>query len=256
MFEEAHANPGNASGSATEHGTGGNATEHAALASDIKDSRGSATEQPIVSAECSHSAHNMDVDNMAGHATEQPAASTECSHIAYDADTEAARHATEQPCAITEYERSIENQAPVHRPQSRYLVSVYTLNPARRPDAHTVCCIMLFKGCLSNDDLRAYIEEHIATSNAPQLHTLCGEEAMYTMNFATLASSVPLPALCQQLRAYCNRPTATRFQRPLLDGAGDTVGFLSLEAAQWQHTHDVAMRLGEQCKADLARLFR
>ncbi len=44
MFQEARAKQGNASGTAAEHATGGNATEHAASAADIKDSRGPATD--------------------------------------------------------------------------------------------------------------------------------------------------------------------------------------------------------------------
>ena len=47
MFQEACAKQGNASGTATEHATGGNATEHAASAADIKDSRGHATERAL-----------------------------------------------------------------------------------------------------------------------------------------------------------------------------------------------------------------
>ena len=47
MFQEARAKQGNASGTAAEHATGGNATEHAASAADIKDSRGHATERAL-----------------------------------------------------------------------------------------------------------------------------------------------------------------------------------------------------------------
>ena len=44
MFQEARAKRRNASGTAAEHATGGNATKHAASAADIKDSRGPATD--------------------------------------------------------------------------------------------------------------------------------------------------------------------------------------------------------------------
>ena len=124
------------------------------------------------------------------------------------------------------------------RAATRYLVSVYALNPARRPDAHRVVCIMLHKGLLSDDGLRAFIEQHINTAIAPVL-ALGPDECMQTMNCAIRTSAVPLPALYEQLRDYCNRSEAIRFQEPLLDGAGYTIGVLSLEPNQWQHTCDV-----------------
>ena len=130
------------------------------------------------------------------------------------------------------------------RAATRYLVSVYALNPARRPDAHTVVCIMLYKGLLRDDGLRAFIEEHINTAIAPVL-ALGPDELMQTMNCAIRTSAVPLPALCEQLRDYCNRSEAIRFQEPLLDGAGYTIGVLSLEPNQWQHTYDVRNMLAE-----------
>ena len=139
-------------------------------------------------------------------------------------------HAPEQPAA--------------DRAATRYLVTVYSLNPARRPDAHTVVCIMLYKGLLSDDGLRAFIEEHINTAIVPVL-TLGSDEAMQTMNIVIRSPAQPLPALCQQLRDYCSRPQATRFQEPLLDGAGYTIGFLSLTPHQWEHTREIAWKLGE-----------
>ena len=137
-------------------------------------------------------------------------------------------HAAEQPTA--------------DRAATRYLVTVYSLNPARRPDAHTVVCIMLYKGPLSDDGLRAFIEEHINTAIVAVL-TLGSDEAMQTMNFVIRTPGQPLPALCEQLRHYCSRPQATRFQESLLDGAGYTIGLLSLEPDQWQHTCDVRDKL-------------
>ena len=159
-----------------------------------------------------------------GSATEQATDSTKCRH------DKMIGHAAEQPAA--------------DRAATRYLVTVYSLNPARRPDAHTVVCIMLYKGLLRDDGLRAFIEQHINTAIVPEL-TLGPDESMQTMNFVTRTPAQPLPALCEQLRDYCSRPQATRFQEPLLDGAGYTIGVLSLEPDQWQHTCDVRDMLAE-----------
>ena len=139
-------------------------------------------------------------------------------------------HAAEQPTA--------------DRAATRHLVTIYSLNPARRPDAHKVVCIMLYKGLLRDDGLRAFIEEHINTAIVPVL-TLGSDEAMQTMNIVIRSPAQPLPALCQQLRDYCSRPQATRFQEPLLDCSGCTIGVLSLEPDQWQHTCDVTNMLAE-----------
>ena len=71
------------------------------------------------------------------------------------------------------------------------------------------------------------------------------DEHLQTYNFVIRTSAVPLPALCQQLRDYCSRPQATRFQEPLLDGAGYTIGFLSLTPHDWEHTREITDKLGE-----------
>ena len=139
-------------------------------------------------------------------------------------------HASEQPTA--------------DRAATRHLVTIYSLNPAQRPDAHTVVCIMLHKGMLTDDDLRAFIEQHINTATAPEL-ALGPDELMQTMSCAILTSAVPLPALYEQLRDYCNGSQAIRFQEPLLDGAGYTIGFLSMGPADWEHTREIAWKLGE-----------
>jgi hypothetical protein len=137
---------------------------------------------------------------------------------------------------------------------TRYLVSVYTLNRECRPEVNAITCIMLFKGSLCDEDLRAFIEEHIATAAAPELDLRGEEELMHTINFATLTTllggATRLPALCDQMRSFTIGPAASRFERPLLDGAGYTVGFLSLEPGQWQHTNDVARRLCERIQRD------
>ena len=139
-------------------------------------------------------------------------------------------HAAEQPAA--------------DRAATRYLVTVYSLNPARRPDAHTVVCIMLYKGLLRDDGLRAFIETHINTAIVPVL-PLGPDESMQTMNFVIQTPAQPLPALCEQLRDYCLGVQAIRFQEPLLDGAGNIIGVLALSPNQWQHTRDVKNRLAE-----------
>lgn len=140
-------------------------------------------------------------------------------------------HAAEQPTA--------------DRAATRHLVTIYSLNPARRPDAHTVLCIMLHKGLLTDDDLRAFIEQHINTAIVPELPELPDFGYLQTMNFAIRTSAIPLPALCEQLRDYCSRPQATRFQEPLLDGAGYTIGFLSMTPHDWEHTREITDKLGE-----------
>ena len=132
---------------------------------------------------------------------------------------------------------------------TRYLVSVYALNPARRPDAHIVVCIMLHKGLLSDDGLRAFIEQHINTATAPEL-ALGPDELMQTMSCAILTSACVMPALYQQLRDYCNGSQAIRFQEPLLDGAGYTIGFLSMGPADWEHTREIADKLAEALQRD------
>ena len=140
-------------------------------------------------------------------------------------------HAAEQPTA--------------DRAATRHLVTIYSLNPARRPDAHTVVCIMLHKGLLTDDDLRAFIEQHINTAIPPNMRSFLGpDEHLRTYNFAIRTSS-GMPALCEQLRDYCSRPEATRFQEPLLDGAGYTIGFLSMTPRDWEHTREITDKLGE-----------
>ena len=157
-------------------------------------------------------------------ATEQITDPTKCRH------DKMIGHAAEQPAA--------------DRAATRYLVTVYSLNPARRPDAHTVVCIMLHKGLLRDDGLRAFIEQHINTAILPVL-TFGPDECMQTMNFVIHTPAQPLPTLCEQLRDYCSRPQATRFQEPLLDGAGYTIGFLSLGPEDWEHTREIADKLAE-----------
>ena len=133
---------------------------------------------------------------------------------------------------------------PAAEQPTRHLVTIYSLNPARRPDAHTVLCIMLHKGLLTDDDLRAFIEQHINTAILPE-RTIGPDEHLQTYNFAIRTAAVPLPALCEQLRDLCSRPQATRFQEPLLDGAGYTIGFLSMTPHGWEHTREITDKLGE-----------
>ena len=103
---------------------------------------------------------------------------------------------------------------------------------------------MMYKGLLRDETLRAFIEDHIQTAIPPVL-ALGPGESMETMNFVIRTPAQPLPALCEQLRDYCSRPQANRFQEPLLDGAGYTIGVLSLDPNQWQHTCDVRNMLAE-----------
>jgi len=103
---------------------------------------------------------------------------------------------------------------------------------------------MLHRGLLSDDGLRPFIEQHIDTAIVPE-RTFGSEELMQTMSFIVPTPAQSMPPLCEQLRLYCNSSRATRFQEPLLDGAGYTIGFLALEPDQWQHVRDVSTRLGE-----------
>ena len=135
-------------------------------------------------------------------------------------------------------------QPTADRAATRHLLTIYSLNPARRPDAHTVLCIMLHKGLLTDDDLRAFIEQHINTAIVPE-GTIGPDEHLHTYNFVIRTSASPLPALCEQLRDYCSRPQATRFQEPLLDGAGYTIGFLSMTQHDWEHSREITDKLGE-----------
>ena len=162
-------------------------------------------------------------------ATEQVTDPTKCRHV------KMIGHAAEQPAA--------------DRAATRYLVTVYSLNPARRPDAHTVVCIMMYKGLLRDETLRAFIEDHIHTAIPPVL-ALGPGESMETMNFVIRTPAQPLPALCEQLRDYCSGPQAIRFQEPLLDGAGYTIGFLSMGPADWEHTREIADKLAEALQRD------
>ena len=169
-----------------------------------------------------------------------------CYSLAADAENDSATEQVTDPtkCRRDKMIGHAAEQPAADPADTRYLVTVYSLNPARRPDAHTVVCIMLYKGLLRDDGLRAFIEEHINTAIVPVL-TLGPDESMETMNFVIRTPAQPLPALCEQLRDYCSRPQATRFQEPLLDGAGYTIGVLSLEPDQWQHTCDVRNMLAE-----------
>ena len=154
---------------------------------------------------------------------------------------------------------------------TRYLVSVYALDPvwtsthwmqpaAAPPEVNTITCIMLYKGCMSDNDLRSFIESHIMVGGSPPVLTFRrDEETMQTSNFVTLrrpdGGTTPLPAICEQLRGLINghdlRWPAFNFgDSPLLDAAGHTVGVLSLELAQWQHTCDVVTALGARLIID------
>ena len=193
------------------------ATEHANV-NNTEPHEGDATERAAHAASMQFQCYPLTASAENRSATEQATDPTKCRH------DKMSEHAAEQPAA--------------DRAATRYVVTVYSLNPARRPDAHTVVCIMLYKGLLSDDSLRAFIEEHINTAIPPVL-TLGSDEAMQTMNIVTHSPAQPLPALCQQLRDYCSRPQATRFQESLLDGAGYTIGLLFLKPDEWQHTCDV-----------------
>ena len=68
---------------------------------------------------------------------------------------------------------------------------------------------MLHKGLLSDDDLRAFIQQHIETGIVPEL-ILSSDEFMQTMNCVTpsTARETRVPALFKQLLEYCTRPQA------------------------------------------------
>ena len=180
-----------------------------------------------------------------GSATERPFGSTVSEDTATEHAPPPARYhtGTERPTPPTP-----------ERPGTRYLASIYSLNPTCRPEVHRVVCIMLVKAVVSDGDLRAFIEQHIATAIAPCFRSCCSSAAddseIYTTNFAIPESTQPLPMLCQQLLDYCSCPAATRFQDPLLDGAGYAVGFLSLRPWEFTHTFDVVRMLGDAIHFD------
>ena len=109
---------------------------------------------------------------------------------------------------------------------------------------------MLYKGRLRDDGIRAFIEQHIDSAINPDL-TLSNDEVMETMNFVIPTPTQPKPALIDQLRDFCSRPQAIRFQNPLMDGAGYIIGILSLKPDEWQHVRDVTTKLGEAVLREL-----
>jgi len=132
------------------------------------------------------------------------------------------------------------------QPGTRYLVSIYSLNPAYEPDGRDIICIMSFKGMLSDEGLWAFIIEHISTATPPELK-LGPREEMHAMMFLAPTSGTRLPAVCGRLRCRCNSPAATRFGHPLIhgnmSGYWDTIGFLALEHDEWQQTRSDVNRL-------------
>ena len=145
-------------------------------------------------------------------------------------------HATEHPHSTADHL------------ETRYFASASTLNPAHRPEMRAVVCILLAKAIISDKELRAFIEEHIETDVVPQVNW----EFCETNNFALPTLVTIMPKLCEQLLDYCSRPDAAVFEQPLLDGAGNMVGFLLLQPSQWQHTLDVTQKLGERMRPDMA----
>jgi len=132
------------------------------------------------------------------------------------------------------------------QPGTRYLVSIYSLNPAYEPDARDTICIMSFKGLLSDEGLWAFIIEHISTATPPELK-LGPREEMHAMMFLAPTSGTRLPAVCGRLRCRCDSPAATRFGHPLIEGnmSGywSTIGFLALKHDEWQQTRSDVNKL-------------
>jgi len=132
------------------------------------------------------------------------------------------------------------------QPGTRYLVSIYSLNPAYEPDGRDTICIMSFKGLLSDEGLWAFIIEHISTATPPELK-LGPREEMHAMMFLAPTSGTRLPAVCGRLRCRCGSPAATRFGHPLLEGnmSGywSTIGFLALKHDEWQQTRSDVNKL-------------
>ena len=141
-------------------------------------------------------------------------------------------------------------------PCYRYLCSIYSLNPLRRPDMHRVVCLLLAKTRICDDELRAFIAQHIDTADVPDWYHLSNDTEhadVQTMNFALPLASYPMPALLTQLFDYCSRSPAIPFAQPLIDGTGVDVRFLSLEPSQWQETLEVGTKLGNSILTDSSR---
>jgi hypothetical protein len=128
--------------------------------------------------------------------------------------------------------------------------SIYALNPRARPEMHRIICIMLGKGPLTDNQLRALISQHIDTADVPQ----CAQDdvRMLTVNFAFRHHTDVLPELLRQLMDFCSRPSAIRFDEPIIDGTGASIGFLVLSHVNWQQTLDVTMALAHRIDEDAA----
>ncbi len=197
---------------------------------------------------------------LAESATERPFVSTVSEDTATEHAPPSARYvllaerATERPTESNDIGTERPTTPTPDQPGTRYLASIYSLNPTRRPEVHRVVCIMLLKAVVSDGDLKAFIAQHIATAIAPCFRSCCssatGDSEMSITNFAIPESTQPLPMVCRQLLDYCSRPAARRFHEPLLDGAGYTVGFLSLRPWEWQHTVDVVSMRSERLRAE------
>jgi len=118
---------------------------------------------------------------------------------------------------------------------------------------------MLARGPLPDNQLRAFVSQHIETADVP--HELLTQEDvdMYTMNFAFEHQPSGLclpddnfmgPHLLRQLMDFCSRPWATSFEEPIVDGTGARVRFLSLDHMDWQHTLEVTLALGHRIRED------
>ena len=149
-----------------------------------------------------------------------------------------------------QYRKSVPTSTKGSQPGTRYVVSIYSLCPAHQPDARDIICIMSFKGMLSDEGLRAFIIEHIRTATPPELK-LGPREEMHAMMFLAPTSDPRLPAfsVCERLRCFCDCPTATRFEHPLIDGNmtgyWKTIGFVSLKHGEWQKTRADVHRLSK-----------
>ena len=168
--------------------------------------------------------------------------------IAYSSVTSMTRSTSSRSSGATEHTGDKSRAA---SPRVRYLCSTYTLDPSGRPEMNRVICLLLTRTRATDNEVRAFISQHIETGQIPEWpHSLEGNDVMITRNFAYVSAEFPNAALLDQLIDYCCGSEAIRFDDPLRDGNGASVGMLDLRKDQWQQTLDVSNALCDAMFAD------
>ena len=114
-----------------------------------------------------------------------------------------------------------------------------------------VICLLLTQTRARDSEVRAFILQHIETGEVPEWRRDPeDDDTMMTRNFAYKSAKCPNATLLDQLIDYCSRSSAIRFDDPLIDGNGASVGMLSLTKCRWQQVLDVGNALGDAIAAD------